>query len=69
MNLHLNDYLYAGPFVCWDSYMSDIKQAFLNVVILDEDRDYVHFLIVRRSIFNKTKSYYFTFSPGCVWYY
>ena len=41
--------------VYWDSYMSDIKQAFLNVVIPDEDRDYLHFPMALGSIFNRTK--------------
>ena len=51
----LNDCLYAGPclrqlydilvrFRLHIILMSDIKQAFLNVVIHDEDRDYLRFL-------------------------
>ena len=53
----LNNCLYAGPCLVRQLYdilvrfhlhniilMSDIKQAFLNVVIRDEDRDYLRFL-------------------------
>ena len=53
----LNNCLYAGPCLVRQLYdilvrfhlhniilMSDIKQAFLNVVIRDEDRDYLCFL-------------------------
>ena len=53
----LNDCLYAGPCLLRHVYdilvrfrlhiiilMSDIKQAFLNVVIRDEERDYLRFL-------------------------
>ena len=53
----LDDCLYAGPCLLRQLYdilvrfclhniilMSDIKQAFLNVVIRDEDRDYLRFL-------------------------
>ena len=53
----LNDCLYAGPCLLEQLYdilvqfrlrniilISDIKQAFLNVVIRDEDRDYLRFL-------------------------
>ena len=46
--------------------MLDIKQTFLNVVIPDEDRDYLHFFL-RQSIFNQTKHYYFTFFPRSVY--
>ena len=75
----LNDYLYAGPCVLRQLdilvrfrlhniiLMSDIKQAFLDVVVYDEGRDYLSFLWYDEIHFRQNQTLlFYVFSELCL---